>query len=196
MRAKTWSLFVAGVVLGASMSTVGCAGKSKPSAAPPAPTPKATPPRPPPDMLTMKVDATPPKAPPPPVKTADPCVMLQDRLASLLVHFDVDRSTLNTSAVAEVDAVSETIKRGGVGPNVNFRIEGHCDATGSDEYNIALSERRANTVLGRLADLGTISPNHAVTIPWGKQKPLDPAATPEAYTRNRRVEILVNCPAR
>jgi hypothetical protein len=93
MRTKTWSLIVAGAVLGASLSTVGCAGKSKSASATPAPPPKAAAPTaPPPDMLTMKVDATPPKPPPPPpppVK-ADPCLVLEGQLPSLLVHFGLD----------------------------------------------------------------------------------------------------------
>ena len=193
MRSRTWFLIVAAVVLTASLSAVGCAGKSKPaSTPPPPPAPKAAPPAPPPDTLTMKVDATPPA----PVAAApDPCTVLQNRLASTHAHFELDRSTLNTSAVAEVDAINGVIRSSGLGPGLNVSIEGHCDATGSDEYNIALSDRRAKTVLDRLVNLGTINPMHAKTVPWGKQKPLDPGTTPEAYARNRRVEILVNCPA-
>jgi len=145
----------------------------------------------------MKVDATPPNppAPSPTPVAVDPCVVLKDRLASSHTHFELDRSTLNTSAVAEVDAINGAIKSSGLGPGLNVSIEGHCDATGSDGYNIALSDRRAKTVLDRLVNLGAINPMHAKTVPWGKQKPLDPGTSPEAYARNRRVEILVNCPA-
>jgi peptidoglycan-associated lipoprotein len=144
----------------------------------------------------MKVDATPPAPPaPPPAAAPDPCVVLQSRLSSTLAHFDYDRSNLNPSAVAEVDAISGAIRSSGLGSSLDFSIEGHCDAMGSDGYNIALSDRRAKTVLDRLVTLGTINPMHAKTVPWGKQKPLDPGATPEAYARNRRVEILVSCPA-
>jgi peptidoglycan-associated lipoprotein len=195
MRSKTWSLLVAGVVLGASLSVVGCAGKSKPKSTPPPPAPKAAPPAPPPESLTMKVDATPP-APSAAVAAApDPCAVLQGRLASTHAHFELDRASLNTSAVAEVDAINGVIRSSGLGPGLDVSIEGHCDATGSDEYNIALSDRRAKTVLDRLVTLGTINPMHAKTVPWGKQKPLDPGTTPEAYARNRRVEVLINCPA-
>jgi outer membrane protein OmpA-like peptidoglycan-associated protein len=196
MRATTWSLLAAGVVLGASLSAVGCAGKSKPTAAPPAP--KTSTPAPPPETLTMKVDATPPKPPPSPEApaAADPCVVLKDRLTSSHAHFELDRSTLNTSAVAEVDAVNGAIKSSGLGPGLDVSIEGHCDATGSDGYNVALSERRAKTVLDRLVNLGAINPIHAKTVPWGKQKPLDPGMSPEAYAKNRRVEVVVNCPVR
>ena len=196
MRAKTLSLLVVGGVLAASMSVVGCAGKSKPESTP-APA-KASTPTPPPETLTMRVDATPPKPPaPPPVAAApDPCVVLRDQLASSHAHFEYDRSNLNTSAIGEVDAVNGAIKSSGLGPGLEFSIEGHCDANGSDGYNVALSERRAKTVLDRLVNLGSINPIHAKTVPWGKQKPLDPGTSPEAYARNRRVEVLVNCPTR
>jgi len=194
MRTKIWSLLITGVVLGASLSMIGCAGKAKST---PPPEPKAAPPlAPPPETLTMKVDATPPQAPAPSPAAArpDPCAVLRDRLASAHTHFDLDRSTLNAAAVAEVDAVNGAIKSSGLGPSLNVSIEGHCDATGSDAYNIALSERRAKTVLDRLVNLGAISPMHAKAVPWGEQKPLDPTSSPEAYAKNRRVEILVNCP--
>jgi peptidoglycan-associated lipoprotein len=145
----------------------------------------------------MKVDATPPNPPPPPAPVAaDPCDVLKDRLASSHAHFELDRSTLNPSAVAEVDAVNGAIKSSGLGPALDVSIEGHCDATGSDGYNVALSERRAKTVLDRLVNLGAINPLHAKTVPWGKQKPLDSGTSPEAYARNRRVEVVVNCPVR
>ena len=197
MRAKTWSLVVASVALGVAISAVGCAEKKKPSPSPvaQAPAPKAAPaPAPPPDTLTMRVDATPPKPPPPPAP--NPCAELRERLARVNVHFDFDRASIAPAAVQEVDAIATAIKGSGMGPGAEFSIEGHCDATGSDGYNVALSERRAKTVLDRLVDLGAINPNHAKTVPWGKQKPLDPANTPEAYAKNRRVEVLVYCPVK
>jgi peptidoglycan-associated lipoprotein len=195
MRATTWSLFLAGVVLGASLSTVGCAGKSKAQAAPPAP-PKPAALAPPPETLTMKVDVTPPKPPPPPPAPAkpDPCVVLQGALASSIVHFDLDRSTLDTSAVAQVTAADAAIKLSGMGPGLSFSIEGHCDQTGSDGYNLALSDRRAKAVSDRLIALGSVNATRAKTVPWGEQKPVDPGTTPEAYAKNRRVEIVVSCP--
>ena len=195
MRSRTLSLFIAGVVVFSLLSAAGCAGKKKPAPAPP-PAPKAAAPSaPPPETLTMKVDATPPSTAPPPAAAPDPCTVLKNRLASSHAHFELDRSTLDTSAVAEVDAINGAIRSSGLGPGLDLSIEGHCDATGSDEYNIALSDRRAKTVLDRLVTLGTINPTHAKTVPWGKQRPLDPGTSPEAYAKNRRVEILVNCPA-
>jgi len=195
MRATAWSSLFVAVVLAASLSNVGCAKKSKPETTPTPPPPKAAPPAPPPETLTMKVDATPPAAPAPVVAAPGPCTVLKNQLASSHAHFEYDRANLNTSALAEVDAINSAIRSSGLGPSVEFSIEGHCDAMGSDEYNIALSDRRAKTVYDRLVTLGTINPTHAKTVPWGKQKPLDPGTSPEAYAKNRRVEILVSCPA-
>ena len=193
MRHTNWSLALAGAVIGVSVLMSGCAGKSK---ATPTPAPPSQP-APPPDTLAMKVEVTPPKPPeppPPPAPKVDPCVELTGRLASSRVHFDFDRANLNDSAVSEADAVASAIQSSSLGPALNVRIEGHCDATGSVGYNIALSERRAKTVRDRLVTLGVIDGARATLVPWGKQKPLDPAATPEAYAKNRRVEVIVSCP--
>ena len=194
MRSTTWSLLVVGIVLGASLSTVGCAGKSGVT-----PTlPNAPKPSPPPEMLTMTADVTPPKPPPPPPPPPrpDPCGVLREQFASSVVHFGSDLSTLDTAATANVDAVGRAIKTSGLGAGLDISIEGHCDETGSVGYNIALSDRRAKSVFDRLVDLGAINPTHARTVAWGDQKPLDPAATPEAFAKNRRVEFVVTCPAR
>lgn len=198
MRVKNWSLILAGVALGISLSAVGCAGKSKGST-----TPKPAAPAPPPETLTMTVGVTPPKPPPkppPPPPPApvvvSPCDALQASLTSLRVHFDFDRYAISPAAVGEVDALSSAIKAGGVGAAARYKIEGHTDATGTDGYNVPLSERRAQSVLDRLADLGAITKNQADTVGWGKQKPLDLSSTPEAFAANRRVEVVVSCPAK
>ena len=111
------------------------------------------------------------------------------------VHFAVDKSDLSPAATAELDGVAGAIRDSKLGPTLDINIEGHCDSTGSDGYNVALGERRANTVLRRLVDLGVISAAHAKPISWGEQRPLDPAQTPEAYAKNRRVEFVASCPA-
>jgi peptidoglycan-associated lipoprotein len=110
------------------------------------------------------------------------------------VHFAVDKSDISTGAAAELDKVAGTIRDSKLGPGIDINVEGHCDATGTDGYNVALGERRANTVLRRLVDLGVINPAHAKAISWGEQRPLDPAQTPDAYTKNRRAEFVVSCP--
>jgi outer membrane protein OmpA-like peptidoglycan-associated protein len=153
----------------------------------------------------MSVELTPPNAPPtpkpaappPPAQAqADPCATLNKQLEASLVHFDLDRSSISDSAAGEVEAVSAAIKSSGVGSAGEFSLEGHCDATGSDGYNVSLSERRAKSVLDRLVTLGVVNASHAKTIGLGKQQPLDPADTPEAYAKNRRVAVVYHCPAK
>ena len=174
----------------------GCAGKKKPA---PTPAPTAAPQEAPPPSLSLSVEATPPQPPapppPPPPPPTPPCVVLRDALAGMRVHFAVDKSDLSSQATSELDAVAGTIRDSKLGPGLDVNVEGHCDSTGSDGYNVALGERRANTVLRRLVDLGVINPSHAHAISWGEQRPLDPAQTPEAYAKNRRAEFVVNCPA-
>jgi len=183
----------AALILGAP----GCAGKKK-AADTPAPTAAPQEPAPPP-ALSMNVEATPPEPPapppPPPPPPTPPCVVLQGSLSGLRVHFATDKSDLSGSATHELDAVAGAIRDSKLGAGLDLNVEGHCDETGSDGYNVALGERRAHTVMKRLVDLGVINPSHAKAISWGEQKPLDPEHTPDAYAKNRRVEFVVSCPA-
>jgi len=74
-------------------------------------------------------------------------------------------------------------------PGVRVIIEGHCDERGTREYNLALGERRANGVKDYLVSLG-IDPNRLETISYGKDRPVYPGSTPEAWAKNR-VSITV-----
>ncbi len=71
-----------------------------------------------------------------------------------------------------------------------LRIEGHCDERGSDEYNLALGERRAKAAMQYLVTLGVPSGNLSV-ISYGKEKPADPGHTETAWAKNRRDEFVV-----
>jgi peptidoglycan-associated lipoprotein len=171
-----------------------CAGKKKAETTPDTAKPPA--PAAPPQDLSMSVDLTTPKAatpPPAPVPPADPCNDLRNRLASSRIHFEVDQSSIAGPAVSEIDAISTAIKASGLGANGEFSVEGHCDATGTDGYNLALSDRRAQTVRDRLVDLGAFTKTQARTVPWGEQRPIQSGDSPEAYAANRRVEIVLKC---
>jgi peptidoglycan-associated lipoprotein len=69
-------------------------------------------------------------------------------------------------------------------PNVDVRIEGHCDERGTREYNLALGERRANAVKNVLIAEG-ISASRISTISYGKERPIVPGSTEEAWAQNR-----------
>ncbi|NTU93496.1 MAG: peptidoglycan-associated lipoprotein Pal [Chlorobiaceae bacterium] len=68
-------------------------------------------------------------------------------------------------------------------------IEGHCDERGTDEYNIALGERRANSAKEYLVTLG-ISSTKLSTVSYGEERPFDPGHNEEAWAKNRRAHFL------
>ena len=75
-------------------------------------------------------------------------------------------------------------------PKVKIQIEGHCDERGTNEYNLALGERRANSTKNYLVSLG-ISPDRISTISYGEEKPLDPGHNEEAWAKNRRAHTII-----
>jgi peptidoglycan-associated lipoprotein len=73
---------------------------------------------------------------------------------------------------------------------VAVRIEGNCDERGSDDYNMALGERRAKAAKDYLVNLG-IASDRISTISYGEEKPADPGHDEEAWARNRRAEFVI-----
>ena len=68
-------------------------------------------------------------------------------------------------------------------------IQGHCDERGTREYNLALGERRANTVQDFLLANG-VRPSQVSTQSYGEEQPVDSASTEAAWAKNRRVELV------
>ncbi len=75
-------------------------------------------------------------------------------------------------------------------PNLKVQIEGHCDERGTGEYNLALGERRANSVKKYLVSLG-VPADRLSTISYGKEMPVDPGHNEEAWTKNRRAHFVI-----
>ena len=75
-------------------------------------------------------------------------------------------------------------------PNTNIEIQGHTDSRGTDEYNMGLSQRRANTVRDYLVAQG-ISGSRLTTRGFGESAPAYSNDTPEGMAQNRRVEFLI-----
>ena len=70
------------------------------------------------------------------------------------------------------------------------KIEGHCDERGSDEYNLALGEKRAKSAMDYLLTLGVPSEQLSI-ISYGKERPLDPGQNEESWAKNRRAEFVL-----
>ena len=158
-------------------------------APPPAPEPVAPPPPPPAPEPVAPPPAPEPVAPPPPPPVKETkVVVLED------IHFDFDKATLTDEAKSILKKNIETLKEN---PDVGVRIEGHTCAHGPDDYNLRLSERRANAVKEYLINEGGISADRISTISYGETRLAMPEIpTPqnknsiEAKT-NRRVHFVV-----
>ncbi|MBM7072536.1 peptidoglycan-associated lipoprotein Pal [Shewanella sp. 202IG2-18] len=74
-------------------------------------------------------------------------------------------------------------------PNVKVLIEGHTDERGTPEYNIALGERRAKSVMKYLQGMG-VQPSQMSVVSYGEEKPLDDSHTEAAFSKNRRAVLV------
>ncbi len=75
-------------------------------------------------------------------------------------------------------------------PEVRLRLIGNADERGTREYNLALGARRANAAKDYLVSLG-IDPSRITTISYGKERPVDPRSTPEAWAKNRNATTML-----
>lgn len=98
------------------------------------------------------------------------------------VFFDFDKSNIRPDQRATLEKQAAWLK---TYPQVKLTIEGHCDERGTREYNLALGERRANSVKDFLVALG-INPDRLQTISYGKERPVALGHNEEAWAQNRR----------
>ncbi len=103
------------------------------------------------------------------------------------VFFGYDRYDISPEAQTILQQQAEWMKRY---PNVRLSIEGHCDERGTREYNLALGERRANSVKNYLTSMG-VDVSRISTVSYGKERPAVMGATPEAWAQNRRSVSVV-----
>lgn len=97
------------------------------------------------------------------------------------VYFDLDSYQVRTDAYPVLDGQAGWLQRY---PAVRVRIEGNADERGTREYNLALGSRRANSVRDYLTSRG-VSAGRIETVSYGKERPIDPGTSEEAYQRNR-----------
>ncbi|MDL1969842.1 MAG: OmpA family protein [Candidatus Desulfofervidaceae bacterium] len=100
------------------------------------------------------------------------------------IYFDFDKYNIRPDAAEVLKRKAEWLKQH---PNVHILIEGHCDEWGSEEYNLALGERRANSTREFLINLG-VNPECVSTISYGEERP---TVVPPAYCENVR-QFLFN----
>jgi len=105
------------------------------------------------------------------------------------VLFGYDESFLRAEAISSLEKLGELIRRN---PEARFRIEGHTDSFGAEDYNDRLSLARAESVRQWLADTMDIDPARIETRGLGSARPIIPVTgTIEEQQPNRRVEIVI-----
>jgi OOP family OmpA-OmpF porin len=104
------------------------------------------------------------------------------------VHFDFNKSKIRPGDAAVLDEAASTLK---ANPNVTVNVNGYCDAIGGEEYNLRLSDRRANAVVNYLVKDG-IPSSQLIPHGYGKTNFVAPNNTAEGRAQNRRVELVPN----
>jgi peptidoglycan-associated lipoprotein len=184
------------IVLAASLS--GCGGglnpfkrHGDPAPLPPPPPPPAAeetlpPPPPPPEEEVMPDVPPPPPLPEPEPSSATISVLpgsLEDfqNAAGATIYFDVGAQILRADA-------KDTLQRQAMWlnqyPSVMVQVAGNCDERGTREFNLALGARRANAVKAYLVAQG-VAASRITTVSYGKERPVDPSSTEEAWALNR-----------
>jgi peptidoglycan-associated lipoprotein len=103
------------------------------------------------------------------------------------VLFEFDSATLSIEAQEILRTKAEWLRNN---PRASIIIEGHCDERGTNEYNLALGDRRAFSSKSFLVDLG-IDDSRLTTVSYGEERPLDPRADEDAWAKNRRAHFVI-----
>lgn len=178
----------AALVLAVALTAAACAKKT-PEPPPPAPTapPEATKPAPPPPP------PPPPPAPAPPAPSEDE-IFAKKTLEQLNaekpladVYFQYDSTDLSAEARASLEKNLEWLKRW---TSTKIMVEGHADSRGTNEYNLALAERRADAVRDYLASLG-LGADRVTIVSKGEEQPFCAEETESCWQQNRRGHFII-----
>jgi peptidoglycan-associated lipoprotein len=103
------------------------------------------------------------------------------------IYFDYDQYDIRADAQPVLQTIASWLLKN---MPAKILIEGHCDDRGTNEYNLALGDRRAKAVRDYLVALG-IAANRIETISYGEEEPLCTAQTEECWTKNRRAHFII-----
>jgi outer membrane protein OmpA-like peptidoglycan-associated protein len=135
-------------------------------------------PPPPPPVVQRPVEVPPPPPPPAPKP--------RQRLVLRGVHFDFNKSNIRPEDEPVLDEAVRTLKEES---DVRLYVDGYCDVIGGDEYNQALSERRAQSVVTYMEKAG-ITPGRLTPRGFGKTHFVADNSTDQGRAQNRRVELV------
>jgi peptidoglycan-associated lipoprotein len=178
-----------------SLLSAACAKKvaANPPAPPaPAPTHAAATPAPAPARSAPAQQAVAP-APTPRYPDAKTRARIDELLARIEdAYFDYNKSTLRPDALTALQADSSELRDILKDyPDYKLTVEGHCDERGSDEYNMALGDRRAKAAKDYLVNVGIPSTQLSV-VSYGKERPVCQDHDENCWQKNRRIHIVAD----
>ncbi len=103
------------------------------------------------------------------------------------VLFDYDKYEIRPDAREGLNAIAAYL---GKNKGINIVIEGHCDERGTNEYNLALGEKRAKSAKNYLSSLG-VSPDRMIVITFGEEKPVCTDQSESCWQQNRRAHFVI-----
>lgn len=175
-KSKRTFLLTLGIAVVIAMTT-GCAGKKKP------PQQQAAP-------QTQKAPETKP-APAPkiqePAKRVEEKSTVPSDLRFETIYFDFDKSDIRADQRSSINRNAELLSKYS---SVRIQIEGHCDERGTNAYNLALGQRRADAAKQFLVEYG-ISSSRISTVSYGEERPVDMGHSESAWDKNRRCEFII-----
>ncbi len=141
--------------------------------------------------FVLEPEAAPPPPPPPlpvPIEKKPKVYIEKEKIViTETIHFETGKAVILPISYSILNAVAEVLKQN---PSIKVRIEGHTDSIGSDEFNMRLSQARADSVMKYLISQG-IDPARLEAKGYGETLPIADNATPEGRARNRRVEFTI-----
>ena len=193
---KKWKVFFSGLALIALVLGAACRTTKKPivepqpaTVEPPAPVVSTAPVPTPVETNTdfVKPSAEPVESPLP-TNLEDLNRVAQERGFIRDAFFGYDESALSADAQAALSASAKWLS--GEGRAYSLLVEGHCDERGTEQYNLALADKRANVVKEYLQTLG-VDGSRIRTVSYGEERPFDPGHDESAWAKNRRGHLVI-----
>jgi OOP family OmpA-OmpF porin len=125
-----------------------------------------------------------------PVPAAEPTPERMKYCISLNIEYDINKADIRPQYNDEVARVGDFMKKY---PTTTAVIEGHTDEVGSDDYNMQLSQRRAESVVKALVDNFGIDPARLSAKGYGKTRPIADNSTDAGRQKNRRIDAIIDC---
>jgi peptidoglycan-associated lipoprotein len=183
MRKNYWLVLALLLILPAMLLTVSCAKKAVQEE--PAVSEEAPP-------VEQPVEVTPePQGPSDEELAAQQAAMAQEQARQMFVseniYFEFDSAALLPAAQQVLSTKADYLF---ANPDARVAVEGHCDERGTNAYNMALGQRRADAAKDFLVNLG-IDAGRLSTISYGEEQPLDFGHNEEAWAKNRRAHFVL-----